>query len=439
LEEADFSLRTVLNQTLRALALRAHKKGMELACQVEQDVPDGLVGDGNRLRQVLLNLIGNAIKFTEAGEVIVRVGAPEADHQSVVIDFDIADTGIGIAPEKQQKIFQAFEQADSSTTRRYGGTGLGLTISSRLVEMMGGKVTVESELGRGSTFRFSARFGRSSRLAAAPAQPPVVDLHGLRVLERSSRRLKVLVAEDNRFNQQVIQRMLERRGHTVRVVPNGSETLAALGQSAFDLLLLDVNMPEMDGFEAIRTIREREKTSGNHLRVIALTALSGKRDRERCIEAGMDDFLAKPVRAAEVDAMLERVTAPQPAVEPGTPAADSSLIDATTVLSGCDGDAALLADMIQLFEDEAPKLLARVEAAMQSSNAEQLRIAAHSLRGLISSFSTSAAKAAQAVEQLGIEGRAGEAGEQYRILSQAVQELRAALPTLTIEKLRGLI
>ena len=585
LEEADFSLRNVLNQTLRALALRAHKKGMELACQVEQDVPDGLVGDGNRLRQVLLNLIGNAIKFTEAGEVIVRVRAQETDHNSLVIDFEIADTGIGIAPEKQQTIFQAFEQADSSTTRRYGGTGLGLTISSRLVEMMGGKITVHSELGRGSTFRFSALFGRSSRLAAAPAQPPVVDLHGLRVLivddnatnrtilqgwasawgmiptttadvpaamsalwrgiaskepfalvlldarmpgtdglelakgisqtpelstcrvilltsddrpgdakryralrisavlmkpvqqeelldnvyrvlshgaagkiaesmrttapdtvyepaapagERSSRCLKVLVAEDNRFNQQVIQRMLERRGHMVRVVPNGSETLAVLEQNAFDLLLLDVNMPEMDGYEVIRTIREREKTSGNHLRVIAMTALSGKRDRERCIEAGMDDFLAKPVRAAEVYSALERVITTHPVVGIDADAISSALIDPAVVLSGCDGDAALLAEMIQVFEDEAPELLARVAAAMRSSDAEQLRTTAHSLRGLISSFSTSAANAAQVLEQLGIEGRAGKATERYQVLNRAVQELRTILPTLTIEKLQSL-
>jgi two-component system sensor histidine kinase/response regulator len=588
LENADFSLRTVLNQTLRALALRAHKKGVELACQVEQDVPDGLVGDGNRLRQALLNLIGNAIKFTEEGEVIVRVRAPERDHKSVVIDLEIADTGIGIAPEKQQTIFQAFEQADSSTTRRYGGTGLGLTISSRLVEMMGGKIAVASELGRGSTFRFSARFGRSSRLAAAPAQPPVVDLHGLRVLivddnatnrmilqgwargwgmvpteaadgpaaisalwrgvaskepfamvlldarmpgtdglelakgisqtpelstcriilltsddrpgdarryralrisavlmkpvqqeelldniyrvlahgavatdiaesirptapdtvhesaapaaaERSSRRLKVLVAEDNKFNQVMMQRMLERRGHTVRVVPNGSETLAALAQSAFDLLLLDVNMPEMDGFEVIRTIREREKTSGNHLRVIALTALSGKRDRERCIEAGMDDFLAKPVRAAEAYAALERVIAVHPIGQPDSPEGNSALIDPAILLSGCADDAVLLADMIRLFEDEAPKLLARVEAAVRSSDAEQLRTAAHSLRGLVSSFSTIAANAAHALEQLGSERRAGEAAEQYQVLNQVVQELRTILPTLTIEKLRAQI
>ncbi len=589
LDEADFSLRAMLNQTLRALALRAHKKSLELACQVEGDVPDGLVGDGNRLRQVFLNLIGNAIKFTESGEVIVRVRLGQTEGQAVVIQFEITDTGIGIPPEKQQKIFRAFEQADSSTTRRYGGTGLGLTISSHLVEMMGGTITVESEVGRGSTFCFGARFGRSSRLAAAPTHPPVVDLHGLRVLivddnatnrtilqgwtrawgmtptaaadgpaalsalwrgiafkepfslvlldarmpgtdglelakaisqtpeldtcptilltsddrpgdamryrtlrisavlmkpvqqeellgniyrvlshgvvgtdfaepkrtpmpnivqpptaspggaERSTPPLQVLVAEDNRFNQLVIQRMLERRGHTVQVVPNGREALAALEQNAFDLLLLDVNMPEMDGFEVIQTVRDREKTSGRHLRVLALTALSGKRDRERCIEAGMDDFLAKPVRAAEVYAILEGVITTRPVAPTDSHAANSVLIDSPIVLSGCAGDAALLADMIHLFEDEAPTLLARVEAAVQSADAEQLRTAAHSLRGLVSSFSTSAAKATEVLEQLGIEGRADEAGERYQMLNKVVQELRAILPTLTIEKLRGRI
>jgi CheY-like chemotaxis protein/HPt (histidine-containing phosphotransfer) domain-containing protein len=249
----------------------------------------------------------------------------------------------------------------------------------------------------------------------------------------------VLVAEDNKFNQQVIQRMLERSGHTVRVVSNGSETLAALEQSAFDLLLLDVNMPEIDGLGVIRTIREREKATGNHLRVIALTALSGKRDRERCIEAGMDDFLAKPIRAAEVYAALDRVIAAHPIAQPGVPAGNSTLIDPAIMLSGCAGDAALLADMIQLFEEAAPELLARVESAVQSSDAEQLRIAAHSFRGLVSSFSTTAANAAHALEQLGSEGRAGEAAEQYQVLNQAVQELRTMLPTLTIEKLRAQI
>jgi two-component system sensor histidine kinase/response regulator len=210
-----------------------------------------------------------------------------------------------------------------------------------------------------------------------------------------------------------------------------------LEQSAFDLLLLDVNMPEMDGFEVIRTIREREKNSGNHLRVIALTALSGKRDRERCIEAGMDDFLAKPVRTAEVFAALERVITTHPVVV--VDSAESALIDPDIVLSGCAGDPALLAEMIQLFGDTAPELLARVEAAVRSLDTEKLRIAAHALRGLISAFSSSVAESAEVLEQLAIERRAGEAGAPYKRLNDAIHNLSAALATLTIENLRSRI
>jgi CheY-like chemotaxis protein/HPt (histidine-containing phosphotransfer) domain-containing protein len=575
----------LLNQTLRALALRAHKKGLELACQVDTDVPDGLVGDGNRLRQVLLNLVGNAIKFTEAGEVVLRVRAREEKEQHVVLVVEIADTGIGIPPEKQQKIFVAFEQVDSSTSRRYGGTGLGLTISSRLVEMMGGGITVESEVGRGSKFRFDARFGRSTHLPAAPAHPQVVDLHGLRALivddnetnrvilqgwatgwgmiptavsdvptamstlwrgvaskepfalvltdkrmpgtdglelarailqtpelntcrsilltsddrpgdaaryralglsavlmkpvqqeelldhvyrvlsqsiagavasepalatsiavagesatERPrSRPLNILVAEDNRFNQTVIQRMLEKRAHAVRVVEDGKAALAAAEHGAFDLLLLDLNMPDMDGFAVIKTIREREKGTAKHLRVVALTALSGKHDRERCLEAGMDDYLAKPVRAAEVYAMLERVIEAQPAVLFHSPATTLSAIDAPVLLGACADDPALLADMIKILHDESPILLARVEAAVESANSDQLRASAHSLRGMLSAFSTNAAHLAEDLEQLGTQGRAHEAIESFQILKLAVEALRKEVLTLTIEKLRNLI
>jgi PAS domain S-box-containing protein len=588
LEQFDFSLRALLNQTLRALALRAHKKSLELACQVDADVPDGLVGDGHRLRQVLLNLIGNAIKFTEAGEVVLRVHAREAEEQDVTLEFEIADTGIGIPPDKQQKIFGAFEQVDSSTSRRYGGTGLGLTISSRLVEMMGGNITVESEVDRGSKFRFGAHVGRSSRLPAAPARPAVVDLHGVRVLivddnatnrvilkgwasgwgmlptaahdvpaamsalwrgiaskepfalvlldvrmpgtdglelakvisqtpeldaccvilltsddrpvdagryralrlsavlmkpvqqeelfdhvyrvlshgimraaapepahatpivaaarepvtqHMRSRPLNVLVAEDNRFNQTVIQQMVERGGHAVRVVENGGAALAALEQDTFDVLLLDVNMPDMDGFAVIKTIREQEKGTAKHLRVVALTALSGKRDRERCLEAGMDDYLAKPVRAAELNAALERATAAQPAAEYEAAARDTSttLVDAATLLSACAGDAALLSKMIRLFEEEAPRLLNRIEAAVQYADAAQLRLAAHTLRGIVSAFSTSLNEAAEVLEQMGTERRAAEADEEFQILRRGVADLSRSLATLTIEKLRSLI
>jgi PAS domain S-box-containing protein len=293
MEDADFSLRTVLNQTLRGLALRAHKKGMELACQVEQDVPEGLVGDGNRLRQVLLNLIGNAIKFTEAGEVIVRVRAPKTDQQSVVIDFEIADTGIGIAPEKQEIIFQAFEQADSSSTRRYGGTGLGLTISSRLVEMMGGKITVESEFGRGSTFRFSARFGRSLRPEAALAQPPVVDLHGVRVL----------IVDDNATNRTILQGWASAWGMIPTVTADGPAAMIALwrgvaSKEPFALVLLDARMPGTDGLELAKGISQTPELGA--CRIILLTSDDRPGDAKRYRATGVSALLMKPVQQEEL-------------------------------------------------------------------------------------------------------------------------------------------
>jgi len=256
---------------------------------------------------------------------------------------------------------------------------------------------------------------------------------------RPPRRLNVLVAEDNRFNQQVILRMLERRGHAVQTAQDGKQTLAALERNAFDLLLLDVNMPQMDGLEVIKTIREREKTTGTHLPVVALTALSGERDRQRCVAAGMDDYLAKPVRTTEVFATLERVMRAHPVAEPQAHSAGATLIDSAMLWSACGGDGGLLAEMIQLFGEEAPGLLARVEAAVRSSDPEQLRMAAHALRGLVSAFSTSAANAAKVLEQMGIDGRADESVEQYEVVNQAVQELRTILPTLTIEKLRAQI
>src|SRR5258705_10923655 len=195
--------------------------------------------------------------------------------------------------------------------------------------------------------------------------------------DQPSRRLNVLVAEDNRFNQQVILRMLERRGHAVQTAQDGKQTLAALERSAFDVLLLDVNMPQMDGFEVIKTIREREKTTGTHLPVIALTALSGERDRQRCVEAGVDEYLAKPVPTTEVFATLERVMPAHPAAEADGASGRATLIYSARSWTACGGDGALLAEMIQLFGEEAPGLLARVEAAVRSSDPKQLRMAAH--------------------------------------------------------------
>jgi CheY-like chemotaxis protein len=454
---AEFSLRVMLNQTLRGLALSAHEKGLGLSCQVDREVPDGLVGDSNPLRQVLLNLIGNAIKFTEFGEVVVRASEePERSEGSAVLAFEITDTGIGIAPEAQQKIFKAFEPGDTSTTYPCGGTGLGLSIASRLVDMMGGRITLESAVGRGSTFRFTARFGRLTRTPEATVAP-VADLHGLRGEggtaptismgeDAPARRLRVLLAEDNEFNQQVMQHLLERRGHTVRTVRDGRETLAALDEASFDLLLLDVHMPEIGGFQVVRVVRarEREKPGSGHLPVIALTALSMKGDRERCLEAGMDDYLAKPVRATDLYATIARVLIqPVPARDPPstTPfpstAKDSPMLDKRTLLAACGGDPVLLTKMVQIFQAEAPLELAAVEAAIRQEEPARLSEAAHKMRGLVCVFSGATAAALRTLETLGAEGRCGDTGAALSTVSEAVAHLLAILPTLTIEQLRS--
>ena len=312
LAPAEFSLRATLSDTVRTLTVRAQSKGLELVYHVQPDVPDALVGDAVRLRQVVLNLVSNAIKFTEQGEVVVRVevASDPAPGGEAVLRFVVTDTGIGIPPDDRDRIFRAFEQVDSSTTRRHGGTGLGLTIAARLVGLMGGEIGVESEPGRSSTFSFTARFGRQSH----PSEP--VDARPSVAIPRRRRPpachpCSILVAEDSEFNVRHLERLLTRRGHHVRLASNGREALNLVRELAFDLLLLDLHMPELDGFQVVRAIRERERAAGGHLPVIALTASARKVDHDNCLAAGMDDYLSKPVRAAELFASIDRLaTAP---------------------------------------------------------------------------------------------------------------------------------
>ncbi len=309
-----------LGDTMKALAVRARHKGLALRCTIRPDVPDALVGDPNRLRQVLVNLVGNAVKFTEHGEVAVdvdlAVGAPLAAEgatpvpsdsrpprpDAAALHFAVRDTGIGIPPERQQTIFAAFAQADGSTTRRYGGTGLGLTISTTLVELMGGRIWVESEPGRGSTFHFTSRFERREPLLVAPPPAVAPDVRG--------RPLRFLLAEDNAVNQKLVVRLLEKRGHGVTVVGNGREAVAAVRGGGFDVVLMDVQMPEMDGYEATAAIRALERDGSGHLPIIAMTAHAMKGDAERCLAAGMDAYVSKPINSTVLWAAVTRLTAP---------------------------------------------------------------------------------------------------------------------------------
>ncbi|WP_406694444.1 PAS domain S-box protein [Singulisphaera sp. Ch08] len=581
LDFADFSLRRVLGETLRALAFRAHRKGLELVCQIQPDVPDPLIGDAGRLRQVLLNLIGNAIKFTEQGEVVVRVESEPTDsvlpgpglQPSQGLRFSIRDTGIGISLDKQSKIFQAFEQADPSTTRKYGGTGLGLSIASQLVALMDGQITLESTPGQGSTFCFTVHFAKQAHPTDHPFERPLVDLNGLRVLivddnatnrqileeslrgwktepmavgdglkaldalwrgvalgrpfslvlldarmpgtdglalaarilqspelsasriilltsedlhgdiaryralgiaaytmkpvqqeelleiihrvlsrptpaelstptataittapGESTRRLRVLVAEDNPLNQELVEHLLRRRGHDVVVVGDGQAALATLDQDQFDLSLLDVHMPEFDGFQVIEALRHREQSTGGHLPVIAMTALAMKGDHERCLQAGMDDYLAKPIRASDLFAVIDRVLAAHP--EPHPRPQPQTLLDPGTLQAACDDDPTLLGKLCLVFLAKSPDALARVRNAIIEGDSARLQEAAHHLRGLLSTFSATAAHAALKLEEVGASGQLDAAPPILDGLTEMVRRLVPLLDNLSIEQLR---
>ena len=317
LEPIPFSPRDHVAELLKPLTMRAEQKQLELICHVLPDVPTEIVGDPGRLRQVLLNLVGNAIKFTDRGQILVQAYVESREADAVTLHYSVTDSGVGVPEDKQDAIFQAFQQADGSTTRRFGGTGLGLAISSTLVQMMGGRLWVESVLHEGSAFHFTARFGllaavptviverpSKSKAPVAPVQP-----------DPPARRLSVLLAEDNVVNQRLAATLLERRGHRVTTVHNGKEALLAVELGPFDAILMDVQMPEMSGLEASRAIRDRERRLGGHVPIVAMTAHAMRGDRERCLSAGMDDYLTKPIDPQKLYAVLEEISSGSPAAE----------------------------------------------------------------------------------------------------------------------------
>jgi signal transduction histidine kinase/ActR/RegA family two-component response regulator len=309
LEVVDFSLRDILESTLKGLALEARRKGLELSGNVQAEVPDNLQGDPTRLRQIAVNLIGNALKFTSRGKVTVSVECEEETKNAVILVFTVRDSGIGIPLAKQSEIFGAFTQADASTTRKYGGNGLGLAICKHLVELMNGKIWLESTPDVGTTVHFRLPFFLQK---ISPGSLATVDLTGpviTRAHHEQHKRLRVLLAEDNRVNQTLAVRILQKRGHTVEVVENGRAALEILGQQRFDLILMDMQMPELGGVQATILIREREKSSGGHIPIIALTANAMAGDRERCLNAGMDDYVSKPLQVKELFAAIERAQA----------------------------------------------------------------------------------------------------------------------------------
>jgi CheY-like chemotaxis protein len=304
LDPTEFELRDCLGDIIKSLALRAHKKGLELACRVTPEVPDALVGDSSRLRQVIVNLTGNAIKFTEAGEVVVRVELESFAEREACLHFSVRDTGIGITPEQKQAIFEPFVQGDGSTTRKYGGTGLGLAISTKLVQLMGGRIWVESEPGQGSTFHFTARFGlqRASRIRMKPLEP--TGLAGLHVL----------VVDDNATNRRILEEILRNWEMKPTAVADGAEALAVMEQylergQGFPLVLIDAMMPEMDGFSLAEQIKRHPELA--RATIMMLSSADRHGDTARCQKLGVAKYLNKPVKQSELlEALLNALGTP---------------------------------------------------------------------------------------------------------------------------------
>jgi signal transduction histidine kinase/CheY-like chemotaxis protein/HPt (histidine-containing phosphotransfer) domain-containing protein len=569
LETIDFDLRATVEESVELLAEKAHDRGLELACLVEADAPTAVAGDPGRLRQVLINLIGNAVKFTEQGEVVVRVTTAGRDGTAVVLRFEVSDTGIGIAPEARDRLFQSFSQVDASTTRRYGGTGLGLAICKRLVELMGGTIGVESHPGQGSTFWFTVRLEQRPEDAIAKPRP-IPELQGMPVLcvdDNTTNRIiirqqlaawglrvdeapdgprglavlraasaggfpyrlvildlqmpgmdglqlarsirndpglgspvlimltswtqrgqieeareagvarvltkpvrqahlfntivaaqglsglvaapvadtvppveideprsvgRILVAEDNPVNQKLALLQLKKLGFQADAVANGLEAVQAVTSVPYDAVLMDCQMPEMDGFEATAAIRTHEGGT-KHTPIIAMTANAMQGDRERCLAVGMDEYVAKPVKAEDLRNVLDRLVRPAASAPEPTPAAPEVPVDPEVIATmraeyQVEGEPDILARLIDLFLESTTENCSAIRSAISQGDARALERAAHSLKGGSATLGARPLAAiSQRLQEMGRGGRVDGAGDVFVQLEHEVERVRAAL------------
>jgi PAS domain S-box-containing protein len=388
LDVIEFSLRDVVGETTKILDLRARQKGLALSSRIPPGVPNTLFGDPGRLRQILWNLIDNAIKFTARGEVGLRIEVESQSESEVCLHFSVSDTGIGIPTDKQELVFEAFAQADNSTTRKFGGTGLGLSISSRLVSLMGGKITVESESNQGSAFHFTANFGLrkpSTGKVSSVAGSAGAAVKKPETSADAQRPLRVLLVEDNTLNQILAERLIRRRGDEIAVTSNGYEALAAFETGRFDLVMMDIQMPEMSGIEVTAAIRQREKEKANGERVpiIATTASAMKEDKDLCLAAGMDAYLSKPIERAALYAAIDELTGRSGSASAESPDAppQNMVFDRTAVLKTLDGDSDLLHDIVGIFLTRCPNQMEKIRDAVLVRDPKLLERAAHALKG----------------------------------------------------------
>jgi signal transduction histidine kinase/DNA-binding NarL/FixJ family response regulator len=440
LSPVAFSLPQLLHEVLQPLERRAHQKGLVFICDIAPAVPDTLVGDLNGFRQIIGHLVDNAIKFTDRGEIGLRVIAEALAAEEVSLHFTVTDTGIGIPEEKQRLIFAPFMQVDGSTTRTHGGTGLGLAIVSQLADMMQGRVWVESQgPGTGSKFHCTVHCRVQQPLAAAvtpPSPTPSRSSVPAAVPDNTRHGLRILLAEDNVINQQLAVRLLEKRGHTVQVANNGKEALLALAQQPFDLVLMDIQMPEMDGLEATMTIRNQERVQGTHLPIIAVTAHAMQGDRERCLQAGMDGYVSKPIRPEELfEAIAHFAPGGGGVIAAEVEVATANAFDQMALLARLDGDEELLQELVVLFLDDVPQRLGQLREAMVCHNLKALAQAAHTLKGAVGNMCAPRAfEAAQRLEELADAGDAQRAGEALATLETEMTYLQPALASLVEAK-----
>jgi two-component system, sensor histidine kinase len=471
LTTVDLSVRDTIGRVMDLLREPAQAKQIELAVIVHRNIPATLRGDPIRLRQVLTNLVDNAVKFTEHGEVLVRATKESETESEVTVRFTVSDSGIGISPEDQGRLFQAFTQLDSSSTRRYGGTGLGLAISRELVELMGGEIGVQSTLGEGSTFWFTARFAKSPRRRTeAPSRAPLPAVAPASPSEGKPP-ARVLVAEDNPISREVARHQLQRLGYAVDTVASGADLLAALAERSYDAVLLDCQMPEMSGYDAARELRRREGAAG-HLPIIAMTAHAIDGAREKCLAAGMDDYISKPVRPEELQAVLQRWL-PEPGVRAckraGVQAAEGMRVDPAVATrapgtlpseplnartperpnaaSGTDpvdrerlrdlagGDAQTFRRLAEHSLQQTAVLIGQLQAAIRSGSGEEVERLAHSAAGSsLSCGFVALVPLFRELEHLGSEGRLAEAvpfGERMETELARIERFLRSAPILS--------
>ena len=440
LEVRDFDLQSTLEETTDLLALRAEAAGLELICQIDPDVPLQLKGDCGRLRQIIINLADNAIKFTPRGEVLISVTRASEAAGSVLLRFAVRDTGIGIPADQQKQLFSHFTQVDDSTTRKYGGTGLGLAISKQLAELMGGQIGIESVAGQGSTFWFTARF-EAPPCGAAPTAAPVTQQPAGEAAERGFR---ILLAEDNVVNQVFTRTLLSKLGYRVEVVGNGAQAVRALESADYDLVLMDCQMPEMDGYQATALIRDPTSKVRNHaVTIIALTANALAGCREKCLAAGMDDYLPKPIDSRELRSKVAEIcrasggiasdaAAPASAataeVSQVAEEAERPILDTTAALDLMDGDLETLLMILALVRDQLPEDRRAIDAAIDAGDAASVKKASHRLKGVVGQIGAVRAHAAcGALEAAAASGEVGAFDEPQQKLSSELDALSVAI------------